>query len=145
MLEYAAYRGFERMFAVLFWFFLLGPLGAFGYRLMFMFSQRYGGEAANGRYWLWVVEWPVARVLGFSFAVTGNFAGCVRRWRESLFCVKRPTQLTLAQSVLGALSVSNDLAQTQEVTREELALLERLYQRTLWFWLGVTAILILLA
>lgn len=39
--EQAAYRGFERMFGVLFWFFVLGPVAAFSYRLLVMYVDKF--------------------------------------------------------------------------------------------------------
>ncbi|WP_086931001.1 regulatory signaling modulator protein AmpE [Agarilytica rhodophyticola] len=145
VLDEAAYRGFERMFAVLFWFFIFGPLGALLYRLVFLFNHGANGENKSAKKWLWVLEWPAVRVLGLSFAMTGNFVGCIRRWHDSLFCVTRPTHMTIGQSVLGALSIEDDLDQTCEVTRKELSLLDKLYLRTLWFWLGAIAVFILVS
>lgn len=144
VLDEAAYRGFERLFAVLFWFFVMGPMGALAYRLLFLFHE-HKRENAAGKKLLWLVEWPAVRVLGLSFAMTGNFVGCISRWRESVLCVTRPTQMTIGQSVLGALSVEDDLTQSCEVTRKELSLMDRLYRRTLWFWLAVGALLIILS
>ncbi|MFL0801726.1 MAG: regulatory signaling modulator protein AmpE [Agarilytica sp.] len=144
LLEEAAYRGFERMFAILFWFFLLGPTGALFYRLSFMFCERVP-ESGPAKKALWLMEWPAVRVLGLSFAMTGNFAGCMSRWRESVFCVARPTKMTIGQSVLGALSVDDDVTQSCEVTRKELSLMDRLFRRTLWFWLGSAAIFIIIS
>lgn len=148
VLHEAAYRGFERMFAVLFWFFLLGPVAALGYRLLFLYNQNAREEglpepmAAKA---LWLVEWPAVRVLGLSFSFTGNFVGCYNRWAESVFCVKSPSSQVLGQSVLGALSVDDELTQTCEATRKELSLLNKLFTRTLWFWLAVAALVTLLA
>jgi AmpE protein len=138
----AGYRGFERMFAVLFWFFLLGPLGALMYRLVFL---QVHGEQPNtlAKRWLWILEWPAVRVLGLSFALTGNFGGCIARWKETLFCAKRATEIVLSRSILGALSVEDEMEQTCEVTRKELNLLSTLYQRTLWLWLFVASFVII--
>ncbi len=143
VLEQAAYRGFERMFAVLFWFFLLGPFGAFLYRVTFLYRELRSKDDDGVKKILWYMEWPAVRVLGISFAFTGNFVGCYHRWRESVLCVKRPTELTLAQSVLGALSVDEELNQTCEVTRKELNLLDKLFRRTLWFWLAACAVIVI--
>ncbi len=143
VLDEAAYRGFERLFAVLFWFFFFGPLGALSYRILFLFHENRPDNSA-GQKLLWLLEWPAVRVLGLSFALTGNFVGCMGRWRESVLCVTRPTKMTIGQSVLGALSVEENLTQSCEVTRKELSLMDRLYKRTLWFWLAVGAVLIIL-
>ncbi len=144
VLEAAAYRGFERMFAVLFWFFALGPVAAWAYRVLFLFVRNGGSKGAFAEKCLWVVEWPAVRVLGLSFAMTGNFVGCIRRWKESLLCVTRTTPATIAQSVLGTLLVDEDADQSCEVTRKELQLMDRLYMRTLWFWLAVVAIVVII-
>lgn len=144
VLEEAAYRGFERMFAVLFWFLVLGPVGALLYRLTFLFSAAKPDNAVANKF-LWLIEWPAVRVLGLSFAMTGNFVGCIRRWRESVLCITRPTQMTIGQSVLGALSVDDDTTQSCDITRKELSLMDKLYRRTLWFWLGVSAIIIIVS
>ncbi|WP_185235867.1 histidine kinase [Teredinibacter franksiae] len=144
VLDEAGYRGFERMFAVLFWFFVLGPVGALLYRLTFLFSHEAQPEDDLGRRLRWILEWPAVRLLGLSFALTGNFVGCFRRWRECVFCAKRTTSAILSPLILGALLVDEDLTQTCEVTRKELNLLNGLYTRTLWFWLAAAAILVIL-
>lgn len=138
--DQAGYRGFERMFAVLFWFFVLGPLGALMYRLVFLNAQK--GDALSAR-WLWIIEWPAVRILGFSFALTGNFSECVARGKELVMCVKRPTVVVLSSMVLGALAVSDELEPDCEITRKELTLMVKLFQRTLWFWLGLISLIVI--
>ncbi|WP_075185837.1 regulatory signaling modulator protein AmpE [Teredinibacter haidensis] len=144
VLREAGYRGFERMFAVLFWFFVLGPVGALLYRLTFLYSHEAQPEDDLARRLRWILEWPAVRLLGLSFALTGNFVGCFQRWRECLFCVKRSTVAVLSPLILGALMVDDDMDQTCEVTRKELNLLNGLYTRTLWFWLATASVLIIL-
>lgn len=143
VLNEAAYRGFERMFSVLFWFYILGPFGALSYRLLFIYLQQKPDDNLAARL-LWILEWPVARILGLSFCFTGNFVGCYSRWRETLFCLKSGTRAVLSSMVRGALSVDDELTQTCEVTRKELNMVHRLYARSLWFWLASLAVLIIL-
>lgn len=142
VLDEAAYRGFERMFSVLFWFFAFGPLGALMYRLLFLYCE-HKREDENAAKLLWALEWPAVRLLGLSFCFTGNFAGGYKRWRESLFCVESTSRMVLSRMVMGALTVDEELDHTCEVTRKELNLLHRLYARSLWFWLGALAIITL--
>jgi len=144
VMEEAVYRGFERMFAVLFWFFAFGPLGALFYRLLFLFVQKRPDDAAAARL-LWALEWPAVRLLGLSFCFTGNFGGGYTRWRETLFCMETPSKDVLNRMVRGALSVHEQVDLDCEVTRKELSLLHRLYSRSLWFWLGVLGLVILAA
>lgn len=145
-LDEAGYRGFERMFAVIFWFLLLGPMGALAFRLVRLDQKGNDGsdEAELSARLLWILEWPVVRILGISFAFTGNFTGCYQKWKECLLCTRRSTIDVLRDSILGALSVDDDLDQTCEVTKKELGMLVKLYTRTLWFWLAVTSLGIIL-
>lgn len=139
MLERASYRGFERLFAVIFWFAIAGPGAALVYRLsQLMIAAQ--PTALAGR-WLWLLEWPAVRLLGITFAFTGNFIGCVQRWRQYFCCVQSSTALVAMQSVLGALTVANGQEQTSAVTRRELAALVKLLARSLWFWLGALALI----
>lgn len=65
------YEGFQRWFAVLFYFALLGPAGALLYRL----SQLCRDNTKSGFVgsWLFLWEWVPARLLAATFALTGNF------------------------------------------------------------------------
>lgn len=143
VLEEASYRGFERMFAVLFWFVFFGPLGALFYRLLFLYVYQRPDDS-SARQLLWALEWLPVRVLGLSFSFTGNFVGCWSRWRETLLCRFSSSRAVLSRVVLGALSVSDEQTLTCDITRKELNMISRLYTRTLWFWLAVIAIFSLL-
>lgn len=139
----AVYRGFERFFAVIFWFLLLGPAGALVYRLSWLYRS---GAKVTGKVecWLWLLEWPAARVLGVSFAVTGNFVGCFQRWRDCFLCRRRSATEVLVQSAGGALSVDESAAGSDMVSRRALSALLGLYRRTLWLWLGCTGLWVIL-
>jgi AmpE protein len=79
------YLAFERWFAVVFWFYFLGPWAALGYRLVQLLVV-HGTEPERLllRRWLVWIEWLPARLLGLAFALTGNFASCIVAWREHL-------------------------------------------------------------
>lgn len=143
MLEATAYQGFERLFAVIFWFLLFGPAGALLYRLSFLYSH---AEPANtgAKHWLWALEWVPVRLLGVSFAITGNFVGCINHWKRHAISTTSSSASVLRETVLGALSVDDELMQSCDCTQREIAALKRLYTRTLWFWITCLAIWILL-
>lgn len=143
VLTEASYRGFERSFVIIFWFLVASPVVALFYRLLFLYSSKQP-EAQWPAKCLWLLEWPVVRILGLSFAFTGNFVGCFSRLKECLVCFSRSSQEVLTQSILGALSVDENLTQSCEVTRKELDLLAKLYKRTLWFWLACAALIIIM-
>lgn len=148
MLEATAYQGFERLFAVIFWFLLAGPAGALLYRLLFLYVEQADGERAEHRRHaadcLSAMEWPAVRVLGLSLAITGNFVGCANRWTRFAFARGSTSLCILRECVLGALSVDDEMMQSCDCTQREVTALKRLYARTLWFWVGALALMTLL-
>lgn len=100
------YRGFERMFAVLFWFMVLGAPGALAYRLLVLYWTRLlennDSFAPALTRWVTWVEWPAARLMGITWALVGNFEFCMRQWRDQWWKVKQ-TPVFLAASLRGAL------------------------------------------
>ena len=82
----------RRWFGVLFWFLLLGPFGAIGYRLTVLSARATGGEAGLGlptrtargaRTLLAALDWPVAHLLTLALALVGNFDSVLGAWRSS--------------------------------------------------------------
>lgn len=144
VLRQAGYRGFERMFAAIFWFACLGPVGALLYRLTAL-SLRHEGQAnavqATASRLLWLLEWPAVRMLGLSFALTGNFVGCFQRWKDCLLCVRRPTAEVMEHYIHGALNVNDRELVLEQVTEQEIEALLPLLSRTLVLWLCVLALL----
>lgn len=154
-----AYCGFERMFAVLFWFVLLGGAGALLYRLSSLYLLSLDGRADERHLaakWLWLLEWPAVRLLGLSWALVGNFVGCFTLWREHLFCRHQSSAQMLLFSVQGALgldalSVANmDEPEDSSVvctqvgcSGHQLEALQSLLSRALLLWICVVALITL--
>lgn len=75
-LKVIAYRGFESLFAVLFWFFIAGALGALLYRLSVLYRDYSDADAEQTllmKRWLWLLELPSVRLMGITWALVGNF------------------------------------------------------------------------
>lgn len=76
----------ERLFAVLVWFAILGPIGALMYRLSWYFSEQSvhasGGFGQTMHRLHALLNWLPARLLASSYAVVGSFEGAVQGWRE---------------------------------------------------------------
>jgi AmpE protein len=77
----------HRIFGVVFWFMLLGPAGAWTYRVADLF-RRYmratgtGGEATQLVETLFgLVAWIPARLLALSYAIAGSFDDAFEDWR----------------------------------------------------------------
>ncbi|WP_444931987.1 regulatory signaling modulator protein AmpE [Microbulbifer sp. SSSA002] len=149
----AAYCAFERLFAVLFWFILLGIPGAILFRLSAMYAEntRDSSEETTAARWLWLLEWLPVRVMGLSFAIVGNFAGCYRAWRRVLMCRESDTDQVLEAYLEGALggidasecSGSADLSQLQRQSGAEIEGLQALLSRALLLWITALALAVL--
>ena len=77
-----------RWFGVLFWFLVLGPAGALLYRLVALSAQGQSqqvlapAQAAAAKWWLAVLNWPVAHLMTFGLALAANFDGVLAAWRD---------------------------------------------------------------
>ena len=134
MLQGIAYQGLERLFAVVFWFALLGPGAALAYRLLFLYCERRPAPASRAI--LDACEWLPARLLAASFTVTGNFEGARNRLRLYLSRTEGSSGALLADCALGALSLDDRMMQSCDASEREIAAIKALYGRTLWLWLG---------
>lgn len=86
----------NRLFAVVFWFVLLGPVGAWAYRVTYLIrrravfnalrtdevagSQSMVGAAEMLHSW---VAWIPARLTAIGYAMAGSFDGALSAWRET--------------------------------------------------------------
>lgn len=107
-LQVISYRSFERMFAVLFWFCLLGAVGALAYRLSVIYRECASplgrGDKVAAK-WLWLMEWPAVRAMGLTWALVGNFDTCFRCWQSRLLDTRSASIVLLNNSLRGALGV----------------------------------------
>lgn len=71
ILKQLLYLGYQRWFAVLFYFVLLGPLASLAYRLLQISRQAPERELAAKI--LFYLDWLPTRLLAAGFALTGNF------------------------------------------------------------------------
>ncbi len=113
----------RRWFGVLFWFLLLGPVGALLYRLSALaaegeFARLLPHDNAGGaRVLQTVLDWPVAQLMTLSMALVGNFDVVFNAWREA-----HGNQLQRESAFLGAAaraSVKSELAEEAEEYAEE--------------------------
>lgn len=140
-----AYRGFESLFVVLFWFCLGGVLPALAYRLISLSRQESERpeEAEQLAQVLWLLEWPAVRVFGLSLAITGNFSSCFARIQRFLLDTSKSTQKMLVLYVESALSVEPVESDDPRCGERELREILRLYNRTKVLWVCAIALLTL--
>ena len=76
------YEGYQRWFAVLFYFVLLGPAGALAYRLLQL--CRHNFESDLTEQYIAVADWVPSRLLAAAFALSGDFVGSRDRLLDCL-------------------------------------------------------------
>ncbi len=82
-------QGNERVMAVLFWFGVLGPLGAALYRLSALLKNFTGKEhpasefAQAAQRLHAILDWIPARLVAVGYAVSGSFVDAIGNWRGS--------------------------------------------------------------
>ncbi|HHW4679258.1 MAG TPA: regulatory signaling modulator protein AmpE [Xylella sp.] len=89
LIEAVVINALRRWLALLFWFLLLGPLGAVLYRFTALAVESHlsthlppaNRQGANR--FLSMMEWPVAQLMTLSMALVGNFDTVSRAWREA--------------------------------------------------------------
>lgn len=148
----------KRLFAVIFWFVLLGPLGAWTYRVTDLIRRRAvfrAGRDASGtgaaslvvgaaedlHGWL---AWVPARLTGISYALAGNFDGALTAWRtptprgaEELHA---RSESLLARVGAGAIALPPVVDETiTERSIRGAAAAKRLVLRSLLIWAAVVA------
>lgn len=75
------YAGFARWFPPLFYFVLVGPLGALAYRALAVLTARAADDTRLRL--LWLLDWVPARLLVLTFALAGDFLAVTRRLRSA--------------------------------------------------------------
>ncbi|MET0067642.1 MAG: regulatory signaling modulator protein AmpE [Candidatus Thiodiazotropha sp.] len=112
----------RRIFAVLFWFILLGPLGAALYRLASWLPRSDQSAQSidyrlNALQLVYILDWLPARVTAFCYAVAGSFEDALYGWRS--FQEQRYKEFSDANSGIlvctgsGAMRLSTLLDETQ--------------------------------
>ncbi len=138
----------QRLFGVLFWFIVLGPFGALLYRLNCVLWLRqyeiHGNYSDACRHLYNILNWPVARLLAFSYALTGNMVQAVEAWRKTetnSFLVNEEVMLATGLASLDHLSPEEEI--TEEEFLDALHSLQGLLNRALLLWLSVLGIMTL--
>ncbi|MCZ6499419.1 MAG: regulatory signaling modulator protein AmpE [Gammaproteobacteria bacterium] len=162
--EAVLFQAVNRIFAVVFWFMVLGPVGAWMFRVTDLFRRRSSFEAARLRekndeatvagdsiFWIHgLLIWIPSRLLAIGYAIAGSFDGAFSAWRayaktkrgKLRYDIK--TKELLAAVGQGALEeIRGDLSDEDPQVRSARAAI-RLVQRALFVWVFAIAVLTLL-
>lgn len=153
MKERICYMGFERWFGVIFYFALLGPAGALGYRLLQLYSELDenplpAATVARVRYF---VDWVPVRLLIFAFALTGDWVGSREQVKTSLQDSTTASPAVIADAAHAALGLkatvfsgsNGDNDAFAEVGDWEINQLQSLLRRSAVAWVVVLSLLVL--
>lgn len=136
----------ERMLAVLFWFLLLGPVGALLYRLVSQMTLHFKGEEAGtlgeAAYRLHaILAWLPARMCALIYALAGSFVESLHAWRTLEGEWHEKSRQLLIASGLGALGYeSGEEAGLQEHDTSMVDETLSLVRRAVLVFLGAVAL-----
>lgn len=132
----------EEIFTVLFWYSLLGPLGALFYRVSGLTGQYAQTEFANlyaaNHALKGILEWLPIRLLGLSFTLVGNFTASFHFWVGKIISSYEYNHDFL--QTIGLYAVGADLNDPSLATIEENKALLGLFDRSLIIWLVALAL-----
>ncbi|MGQ0592529.1 MAG: regulatory signaling modulator protein AmpE [Gammaproteobacteria bacterium] len=134
----------ERVFGVLLWFLILGPIGA----VLFRFSaelRRYAIQASSGlRDWAGrvynVLAWLPSRIVALGYALSGNLTGAFESWRVLDTLTLEQNEAVLRHSGTGALQLGSDVGEVERITAAQ-----GLVTRTLIVLLAILTVLYVIA
>jgi AmpE protein len=139
----------HRIFGVVFWFMLLGPAGAWTYRVSDLFRRHMratgtGGRATQAVETLFgLVAWIPARLLALSYAVAGSFDDAFEDWRAYYERTSagffRVSENILAAAGIGA--IRRRCPEGDQLTSVRAAY--QLLRRTFIIWITIIAVLTL--
>lgn len=141
----------ERIFAVLFWFVILGPGGALLYRLSAELHRHHAD--VHGRFSDSVrdlhnlLNWPSARLVALGYALAGSLVEAIESWRDNEARSLAVNENVLRESGLGALQFRQIYGDETETAAQDEDIVEwidsvhGLQVRTLIVWLSIFGIM----
>lgn len=142
---------YSRLFGVIFWFFILGPVGLALYFIVIelnLYLLNSEDESVTGLrsytgFVLGILDWVPERILGLSFALVGHFAATFKLWSKKVISgIRTDLELVIAWGMT-ALTGSAEAETKPENMAEQLSQASTLIDRALIVWLVLMALFII--
>ncbi|WP_303905481.1 regulatory signaling modulator protein AmpE [Thiohalomonas denitrificans] len=138
----------ERVLGIVFWFLLLGPVGAILYRLSRVLEARYRGVDEGFGLAAWrlhyILAWVPTRLCAFTYALAGSFVDAMQRWRHEAWRYVDENRGALVSAGFGGLRYDpveqEDGHPDQQVETENVRETLALVRRAGLIWLAVLAV-----
>ncbi|MEM7280274.1 MAG: regulatory signaling modulator protein AmpE [Pseudomonadota bacterium] len=157
----------NKLFGVIFWFLLLGPIGSWLFHVSDLIRRRVMYESLRDESSLelknsltavfrvhGMLAWVPARLLALGYAMAGSFEDAVSDWRgyyqntaEHFFEVSEDVVAAAGCGALGRAmnTLESDQEQVCRVEADTVRSAMSLVHRTLWIWLTAIAVLTIVA
>ena len=158
LVEAAFEAALSRWFGVIFWFVVLGPAGALGYRMIRLIAKSAAfadlidaDQQALAERTLRILDWAPAHLMALTLALVSDFDAVMRTWRayhaaggKGYFSLDLGFLGALARSGVDADVVAGDgYATDVNDPLNELADPRRVLRRIFFAWLAVLALMVL--
>jgi len=137
----------HRVFAVLFWYALLGPVAALAYRLSDRYRLAAGDTDAVARDWHALLAWAPSRMAALGYALAGSMVNALGAWRSVEEKPLHANDTILRETGIAAMQLSDaelgPVALDAVDQRYRIQAAQGLVLRCLLMWLTVIALLTL--
>lgn len=145
VLDYIVQRAHTDVFAVLFWFILLGPFGALMFRLAEQLDlsrkEIHGKFSSNAQQLYNILTWPTTRLLVLSFAMMGNLNEVMSAWQQHGVNDKSNESL-LSQGAMASIQFDDEDTVNELLKQHNWILaLREIIDRSLMLWMVLLALI----
>jgi len=142
-------RVHDHIFAVIFWFIVLGAVGALLFsltvRLKKIFNDIHGSYADAVRNLYNVLIWPTARLMALGFALAGSLVDALEGWRDVSGSSIDSSEDVIRKTGLGAIQYQKRESQNEQEQRavfvDHMQEIQTLANRTLIIWLTILGLM----
>lgn len=142
-------RAHDHIFAVIFWFIVLGVVGALLFSLVYRMKEKYtsihGAYAEAVRNLYSILIWPTTRLLAAGFALAGSLVDALEGWRDVEGNTIECSEEIIYNSGIGAIQYTERGSEDDDAVKAEyignIQETQALLNRTLIIWLTILGIM----